>query len=123
MEAEGGAIPPCFFEVVRTIGVMFRSDPDEEIVDGKSLHIERRFTRWEHALPGLGLINEIEPSRDRQRRIDEELLQWPSPGREAPLSVNTPRPAISAPTRCRNSFRKTLFHHRVWLPFMLTVPE
>ena len=61
---------------------MLRSYPDEEIEDGKFLLIERGLIRRKHTLPELWLVDKIKPLRDGQRRIEEKLLQWSSPGRQ-----------------------------------------
>src|SRR5258708_37808716 len=122
IEAARRAIPACVLQVVRAVGVKFCPDPDQQVIDGQSLPIERWLTRWEHALPGLWLIHQIKPCRNRQRRIEEELLQWPSPGREATLCVNAARLAISTAARDGISFGKILvkFKHCFSLLFILT---
>src|SRR6266568_6343029 len=87
---------------------MLLTHPDQQVKDGKSLPIECRFTRWKQTLPGLGLIYQIKAWWDRQRRVNEELLQWSSPGRQATLGVNAARLAISAAARDGISFGKIL---------------
>jgi hypothetical protein len=125
IETARRAIPACFLQVVRAVGVKFCPDPDQQVKDGKSLPVERRFTRWKQTLPGLRLIDEIEAWWDRQWRVNEELLQWPPPGREATLSVNTARLAISTAARDGISFGKILvkFKHCFVLLFILIEVE
>jgi hypothetical protein len=74
IEASRRSISLDFFKKIRTIGIVLLTHPDQEIIDGKSLPIERGFTCWEHSLPGLRLIDKIEAWWDRQRRIEEELF-------------------------------------------------
>ena len=108
IEAARRSKPLDFLKVVRDIWVVLLTHPDQQVKDGQSLPIERWFTRWKHALPGLGLIDEIEAWRDRQRRVDEELLQWSSSGREATFGVHAARLAISTAARDGISFGKIL---------------
>src|SRR5712692_3247909 len=119
IEPTGCAIPLKFLKIVRDIWVMLPTHPDQQIVDGQSLPIERRFTRWKHTLPGLRLIHQIKPFRDWQRRIDEELLQWPSPGRQGTLGIDTTRFAISTAARDGISFGKIQVKHRFVLLFIM----
>ena len=79
VEAARRAIPLDFFKKIWDIWVVFLTHPDQQVKDGQSLPIERRFTRWEQSLPGLRLINEIQAWWDRQRRVNEEFLQRSPP--------------------------------------------
>jgi hypothetical protein len=74
IEAARGSIAACFLKVIGTVGIIFLSDPDQQVENGLSLFIERRFAGGKCALPELGLIHKIETLRDWQRRIEEELL-------------------------------------------------
>src|SRR5260221_8384999 len=82
IEPAGRAESKRFLKVITAVGIMLRTYPDEEIEDGKILLIECRFTRRKRALPELRLVDEIEPLRDGQWRVEEGLLQWSSPGRQ-----------------------------------------
>jgi hypothetical protein len=123
IEAAGRAKPNRFLKVVRTVGIVLLTHPDQQVIDGQSLPIERWFTRWKQTLPRLWLIDEIKPCRDWQWRIDEELLQRPSSGREARLGVNPARLAISTAARDGISFGKIQVKHRFFLLFILIEVE
>jgi hypothetical protein len=97
--------------------------PNEEIVNGKPLPIERYFTRCEHTLPQLGLIHQIQPFRDGQWRIEEEFLQWAPPWRQTTFGIDTTRIAISAAARHRVSFGKIWIKHRYFLLIFNSVVE
>src|SRR5260221_8578272 len=123
IEAAGGAPVLDFLKVIRTEWVVLCSYPDEEIEDGQSLLIERGLTRRKHALPELGLVDEIKSLRDGQRRIEEELLQWSSPGRQTRLGIDTARLALSTAARNGVSFGKIQVKHRFVLLFIVIEVE
>src|SRR5258708_37653583 len=68
IEPAGRPIPNRFLKAIRTILAMFCPHPDQPVVDGKSLLIQRGLTRRKPALPGLGLVDETKPLRDAPRR-------------------------------------------------------
>src|SRR5260221_13280248 len=82
IDATGRAELPCFLKVITAVRIVLFSNPDQKIKDRKVIFVERRFARRERALPELGLVDEIKSLRDGQRRIEEELLQRPTPGRQ-----------------------------------------
>jgi len=123
IEAAGCSIAAKLLNVIRAILIMFRSNPNEEIEDGKALPIERRFTRGERTLPELRLVDEIKPSWDWQRRVDEELLQWSASARQATLVIDAARLALSTAARDGISFGKILVKHGFLLLLLLAEVE
>ena len=87
VEATRDSIPFDLFQVITAVRVMLGSDPYQQVEDRKALLIQRRFARGERALPELGFIHQIQPVRDGQRRIEEELLQGSSSRGKSRLGV------------------------------------